>query len=212
MSRRRGERLENAILEVAWDLLTRVGYARLTMEAVAAEAGTSRPVIHRRWPTRASLALAALEHAAPTETEARDTGALRSDLLTLMEQVSRRLGGVHGEVLAGTVAETARDPDAAQALRARLVATARGQAVATILQRAADRGEIPTARLPERVARLPFDLIRNEVVLYGGPPDQEAITEILDSVVLPAILQAVAARTTRQPRAHRRPRRTETPT
>jgi AcrR family transcriptional regulator len=195
MSRRRGERLEQAILDVAWDLLNRVGYARLTMEAVAAEAGTSRPVIHRRWPTRAGLALAALEHAAPAEPGAPDGGTLRADLLALMEQVAARLGTVYGEVVAGIVAETARDPDAVNALRTRLTGAARGQAVATIVQRAVDRGEIPSARLPERVVKLPFDLIRNEVVLYGGPPDQKVIAEIVDSVVLPAILHAVAATT-----------------
>ncbi|GAA4616062.1 TetR/AcrR family transcriptional regulator [Actinoallomurus liliacearum] len=195
MSRRRGERLEQAILDVAWDLLTRVGYARLTMEAVAAEAGTSRPVIHRRWPTRASLALAALEHAAPAETEAPDTGTLRTDLLALMGQVAHRLGTVHGEVLAGIVAETARDPDATHALRTRMATTAQGHVVATIVQRAVDRGEIPTIRLPERVAKLPFDLIRNEVVLYGNPPGQEVIAEIVHSIILPSILQASATET-----------------
>jgi AcrR family transcriptional regulator len=186
MTRRRGERLEQAILDVAWDLLTRVGYARLTMEAVAAEAGTSRPVISRRWPTRAGLALAALEHAAPAKAEPPDTGSLRGDLLGLMGQVARRLSSVHGEILAGIVAETARDPDAVRALRARL--GDQGHAVAAIVGRAEDRGEIRTARLPERVIKLPYDLIRNEMVLYGGPPGQEVIAEIVDSIVLPAML------------------------
>jgi AcrR family transcriptional regulator len=190
MHRRRGERLEQAILDAAWDLLSEVGYAKLTMEAVAAKAGTSRPVIHRRWPTRAQLALAALDHAAPAEIEPPDTGSLRTDLLALMGHVVRRFGTVHGEILAGMAAETARDPEAAHALRARLAVTTRGHLVAAIVRRAADRGEVPPVRLPGRVARLPLDLIRNEVVLYGRPPGEEVIAEIVDSIIVPAILQA----------------------
>ncbi len=192
MSRRRGERLEQAILDATWDLLTQVGYAKLTMEAVAAKAGTSRPVIHRRWPTRAQLALAALDHTAPADTEPPDTGGLRTDLLAMMKQTARRFGSVHGEVLAGMAVETARDPEAAHALRARLTVTPRGQQVATVVRRAVERDEIPAVRLPSRVTTLPLDLIRNEIVLYGQPPGEDAITEIVDSILLPAILHASA--------------------
>jgi AcrR family transcriptional regulator len=192
MSRRRGERLEHAILDAAWDLLTQVGYARLTMEAVAAEAGTSRPVIHRRWTTRAQLALAAMDHAAPAETRTPDTGSLRTDLLILMENVVGRVKSVHGEVLAGMAAETARDPEAVHALRDRLTATAEGRHVAAIIQRAAERDEIPHIQVPARLARLPLDLIRNEVILYGQPPDKGAIAEIVDAIILPAIRHAPA--------------------
>ncbi|MFC7382363.1 TetR/AcrR family transcriptional regulator [Sphaerisporangium rhizosphaerae] len=193
MSRRRGERLEQAILDATWELLAEMGYAKLTMEAVAARAGTSRPVIHRRWPTRAQLALAALDHAAPADTEPPDTGGLRTDLLAMMEHVARRHGSVHGEVLAGMAVETARDPEAAHALRARLASTAQGGQVATIVRRAVERGEIPAVRLPSRVARLPLDLMRNEVVVYGRPPGEDVITEIVDSIVIPAILHAPAS-------------------
>ncbi|MFF4415644.1 TetR/AcrR family transcriptional regulator [Streptosporangium sp. NPDC001559] len=192
MGRRRGERLEQAILDATWDLLTQVGYAKLTMEAVAARAGTSRPVIHRRWPTRAQLALAALDHAAPSDTEPPDTGELRTDLLAMMRQIAHRFGSVHGEVLAGMTAETARDPEAAHALRARLAVTTRGRQVATMVRRAVERNEILPVLLPSRVTTLPLDLIRNEIVLYGRPPGEDAITEIVDFVLLPAILHAPA--------------------
>lgn len=187
MSRRRGAPLEHAILDAAWDLLTQVGYAKLTMEAVAARAGTSRPVIHRRWPTRAQLAFAAVQHAAPAETDTPDTGSLRTDLVALMERLVRRVDSVHGEVLAGIAAETARDPDAMHAIRGRLTATTEDRHVTAVVQRAAERGEIPAVQLPARVTRLPTDLIRNEVILYGQPPDGNTIAEIVDRVILPAI-------------------------
>ena len=46
-TRRRGTALEAALLEAAWDELSEVGYAALTMEGVAARARTSRAVLYR---------------------------------------------------------------------------------------------------------------------------------------------------------------------
>ncbi|WP_281284761.1 hypothetical protein [Nonomuraea mesophila] len=43
------------------------------------------------------------------------------------------------------------------------------------------------------MATLPMDLIRNEAILYGRPPDQRMIAEIVDSIVLPAIHRAAAS-------------------
>ena len=58
-SRRRGATLEEAILDAAWAELIDHGYAEMTLEAVAKRAGTSRPVLYRRWPSRTKLATAA---------------------------------------------------------------------------------------------------------------------------------------------------------
>ncbi|MFI7152219.1 TetR/AcrR family transcriptional regulator [Nonomuraea sp. NPDC050022] len=192
-TRRRGERLEHAILDATWQIVTEVGYARLTFEAVAALAGTSRPVLSRRWPTRAELALAAMEHAAPPSIKAPDTGSLRSDLIELLRQAVNGLGTVRGEVLAGLAAETARDPDATAALHAWLARSTREDTTATVLARAADRHEIRAVDLSPRVLRLPFDLVRNEVVVYGHLPADDTTTSIVDDVLLPLIHQLTTA-------------------
>ena len=49
-----GER-EAEILDAALVLLGRVGYDRLTMDAVAAEAKASKATLYRRWTTKPSL-------------------------------------------------------------------------------------------------------------------------------------------------------------
>ncbi|MFI6793108.1 TetR/AcrR family transcriptional regulator [Nonomuraea sp. NPDC050383] len=192
-TRRRGEQLEHAILDATWQILEEVGYARLTFEAVAALAGTSRPVLSRRWPTRVELALAAMERAAPPGIEVPDTGSLRSDLIELLRQTVKGLGSVRGEVLAGLAAEAARDPDGAAALHVWIARSTRGDAAATVLARAADRHEIRAVNLPPRVLQLPFDLVRNEVVLRGRPPGDDAIASIVDDILLPLIRQLTTA-------------------
>src|SRR5579863_6163266 len=64
-SRRRGEVLEAALLDAAWAELQAVGYAGLTMEAVADRAGTSRAVLYRRWRNRPELVIAAMRRHRP---------------------------------------------------------------------------------------------------------------------------------------------------
>src|SRR5580658_8726409 len=59
-TRRRGAALEHALLDAAWAELQDVGYAALTIEAVADRAGTSRAVLYRRWRNRPELVIAAM--------------------------------------------------------------------------------------------------------------------------------------------------------
>ena len=57
----------------------------------------------------------------------------------------------------------------------------------TILERAAVRGEA-RPDVSQRVASLPLDLIRHELVLTPHPPSQSTIEEIVDEVFLPLVL------------------------
>src|SRR5687767_8812771 len=88
-SRRRGRELEDALLDAAWEELVEVGYARLTFEGVAARAGTSRPVLYRRWLNRSDLAIAAIRRQRWTNPVATpDTGTVRGDLIALLRAAS----------------------------------------------------------------------------------------------------------------------------
>src|SRR5580658_5732141 len=81
VTRRRGEALEAALLDAAWDELQLAGYQALTMEAVADRAGTSRAVLYRRWPKKAELVVAALRRHRPILSgDVPDTGSLRGDV------------------------------------------------------------------------------------------------------------------------------------
>ncbi|MFE2418175.1 TetR-like C-terminal domain-containing protein [Streptomyces hokutonensis] len=54
-------------------------------------------------------------------------------------------------------------------------------------ERAAERGEVPTADLPERIVTLPTDLLRHEIVLSDRPVTDAALEEIVDDVLLPLV-------------------------
>src|SRR5580692_8480159 len=87
--RRRGAALEQALLDAAWEELTDGGYGRFTMDAVVKRAGTSPPVLYRRWPNREALVRATISHILRRYMlEVPDTGSLREDVLTLMREIN----------------------------------------------------------------------------------------------------------------------------
>jgi AcrR family transcriptional regulator len=187
-SRRRGAELEQAILEAAWAELKAVGYSALTIEAVAARAGTGKTVIYRRWSSRAELVIAAWSKQVPMPPERPNTGALRSDLIALFTTIARRVDTMMSELVAGVMGEAFRHPEVIALLRERLKTAPLLDVVQTIVQRAVDRGELRAAvTLSNRAVHVPLDLIRNEAMVFGAPIGEEAITELVDDVYLPLL-------------------------
>src|SRR5262245_1738592 len=167
-TRRRGAELERAILRAVADELAEHGYASLTMDRVAARAGTSKNVIYRRWSSRAALSVAAYRRLLPTDPEdTPDTGDLRSDALALLNRANERLSSPVGKVLRELLTGIQDDPEVLGEIRQQ-VARAGVAPWLTILSRAAARGEIGTEALTPRVATVAVDLLRSEYSLNGA--------------------------------------------
>ncbi|WP_433383971.1 TetR/AcrR family transcriptional regulator [Actinoplanes sp. CA-142083] len=192
-TRRRGAALEEALLEAAWEELTEVGYARFTVEGVAARAGTSRPVIYRRWPQRAELAIAAVQHFSRSEAivEAPDTGSFRDDLVAVLKDVSGRRSALitlFSVQMGEYFAETGSSP--AELREQFLAARQRPFGFDRVLDRAIERGEVDPAKLTPRVRALPGDLLRHELLMTLRPASEQAIAEIVDEIFLPLVRKA----------------------
>ena len=54
--------VDAAILTAAVDLLAEIGYARLTMEQVAARAGVGKASLYLRWPNKVALVAEAIQY------------------------------------------------------------------------------------------------------------------------------------------------------
>lgn len=185
--RRRGATLESALLQAAWDELKEVGYAGLSMERVANRARTSRSVLYRRWPNRPELILAALRrHAAFDASDIPDAGSLREDLLTLLRRLSKRSGEV-ASVLSVLIAENFQESGLTLARLRELALAGSPQTMATILERAVARGEIDRARLSPRIAALPVDLVRHDLIMSQSPVPEATLVEIVDKIFLPLV-------------------------
>jgi AcrR family transcriptional regulator len=185
-TRRRGAALEAALLDAAWDELRTVGYASLTMEAVADRAGTSRAVLYRRWRSRPELVIAALRRHRPMLSgEVPDTGSLRGDVLAVLRRMSARLAEVGPETVYGLLGDYFADSGLFAEIQEQVMQIGAG-VMTTILKRAADRGET-RGDISPRIATLPTDLFRHELLLTRSPPTERVIAEIVDDVFLPLV-------------------------
>src|SRR3954466_3620306 len=118
-TRRRGEEVERAILRAAAEELRGAGYARMTMDGVAARAGTNKNAIYRRWPHRAALGIAAYRHLTDAVIPNPDTGTLRGDALEVLRRGEETSDSPYGAILRGLLAAAADDPNLLTLMRER---------------------------------------------------------------------------------------------
>lgn len=187
-TRRRGAKLEHALLDAAWEELRESGYARLTMERVAERAGTSRAVIYRRWHNRAELVIAAMRYRQPVRSGSiPDTGTLRGDVLAVLRRVCTRTAELGPDTMIGMLSDLLSDDQAFEQILEQLTRGG-GEVMSSVLDRAIARGEARQDVAP-RVARLPTDLLRHELILTHQPPSTRALEEIVDQIFLPLVLR-----------------------
>ena len=189
-SRRRGETLEAAILQAAWDELSDVGYDHLTMEGVAARAKTNKAVLYRRWANKAKLVSAAsLKFVPRPSNEIPDTGDLRSDVLALLLGIARPLQAIGARTIHGLMVEQL-GPELISSLPQILQRGTENRlssSLRTILKNAELRGEVNLEKISLRVISLPADLLRYEILITQEPISDKAIVEIVDDIFMPLV-------------------------
>jgi len=185
--RRRGEQLEAALLAAAWDELVEAGFARLTMESVAARAKTGVAVLYRRWHSKDDLVIAAIRHYGTAHpVEVPDTGSLRGDMIALLSSFSSTrvsFAAIVSAVFSGLLASTGLTP--AQ-VREKILAD-RPLHSDQIFARAHERGEIDLDRIPPAVLTMPFDLIRHDMLMTYKPIPPERVLAIVDDLFMPLV-------------------------
>ena len=191
--RRRGEELEAALLEAAWDELVEVGFGKLTMESVAARARTGVAVLYRRWPRKDDLVLAAIRHYGQIRpVPIPDTGTLRGDMLALLRDVNEgrsSFTAIVSSVFAGLLADSGLTP---ADVRAKILGD-RPLWSDEIFRRAHERGEIDLDRLPPLVLEMPFDLLRHDLLMTLKPVSWDRIVSIVDDLFIPLATGQVAS-------------------
>ncbi|WP_268761157.1 TetR/AcrR family transcriptional regulator, partial [Frankia sp. AvcI1] len=139
--RPRDPRCDEAILDAALHELATVGFAGLSMEAVAAGAGVGKATVYRRWPTKDALIVDALDTLADS-VEAVETGSLRDDLVAWLNALRRHnIQSLSGRIMPRLAAERSTHPELFATYSQKVIEPSR-QRAADLLRRGVDAGEL----------------------------------------------------------------------
>jgi AcrR family transcriptional regulator len=142
-SARRNAATQRAILAAAARLVRRQGYNRVTIEAIAAEAGAGKQTIYRWWKTKPALFADLLGGSALRKPKpGRESGALLTRLIRLLNELAREIASpLRAQIYAGLMAEAAADPAIAAAVETRLIG-AHADRLVVVLKQGRTRGKI----------------------------------------------------------------------
>src|SRR4051812_25071715 len=136
----RAARVVTDVLTATAEELSRVGYAAMRVEDVAARSGVNKTTIYRRWPTKPELVGAALRSVWETP-EVPDTGSLRTDFVASLSKSATFAMSPIGRGLTRVIQVELAHPELepiARALREDYRALREA-----LVQRGIDRGELP---------------------------------------------------------------------
>ncbi|WP_169952003.1 TetR/AcrR family transcriptional regulator [Microbispora sp. H11081] len=123
-ARRRSESSRRAILTAAFELVGEVGYAKLSIEGIAARAGVGKQTIYRWWPSKGAVLFDAFLMLSEGEDDSPalpDTGDLEADLKTVLRATVAELNDPrYDEPMRALNTEILHDPALAAAYAERL--------------------------------------------------------------------------------------------
>ncbi len=190
--RGRAERVVNLVLRATAKELTRVGYAQLRVEDVAARSGINKTTIYRRWPTKAELVAAALQEIAAKPTPI-DTGSLRGDLRESLREAIAQGRQLRGRGIM-RILQTERTAAEIDALAHRLRDEQHERRVAMV-ERGIVRGELSKGVDPHLVVDLVTAPVLRRVFTFGDAVDADYIDRVLDVVLAGVAAQKPHSRT-----------------
>jgi AcrR family transcriptional regulator len=180
--RQRDPEIDAAVTAATLAVLGEVGYAKLSIGAVATRAQVYRPAIYRRWPSKQHLvtdAIASTIGVTPTP----DTGDLRADLISGIATIADGFAdGALGRVLLAVIADLPADPGL-QAQFFDRVFHPRRETTRTTLERAIERGLVKPDIDMDFVLDALAAPIYFRALFQHAPLDRRLVEETVDLVL-----------------------------
>lgn len=191
MQRRRGAELEAAIRAAVLELVAARGAAGVTMEAVAAAAGTSKPVLYRRWPDSQALVRDTLLTMATTAIPAADTGSYRTDMLATLRGWVALFTGPTAPLLRAVIAAMSHDDVLADAFRSEVIGWRKEQ-MGELLARGVARGEVRADVDVDILRELAQSVLWHRLLITDDPIDDDLAVRLVDDILLPLVTPTTA--------------------
>lgn len=167
-----------AILQAAFDILVKRGYAGMAIEAVAQAAGVGKTTIYRWWPAKADLAVEAFFVATADELALPQSSSAMADFHDQILNLAALLHGSRGAVLAAMLGGARGDPALAAALGARWLAPRRAWGMQRMVRAVADGQVRPGVKVPAALSLL-YGPVYTPLLFGNAVPDRDSLNDIL---------------------------------
>ncbi|MDA8416523.1 MAG: TetR/AcrR family transcriptional regulator [Betaproteobacteria bacterium] len=180
--RPRSSSVRKAILKATNDLLDEDGFANLTIEGIAARAGTGKSTIYRWWKSKGALAIEAfLEELAPIIAFPHTSKAM-ADLRSQMHSVAQAYREKPGKVVREMIALGQSDPETKNLFIEGYLMPRRNLAK-EVLQRAIDQGELKSRIDLEIIVDMLYGPIFHRMLTGHAPIDDNYVNSIISSLL-----------------------------
>lgn len=164
--RPRNPALDEAILSAAAHQLGELGYARMSLESVAATAGTTVPSLRRRYRNKAEL-VAAVIGSLRVEEPPAEAPTPRAHALAILENFHSNLRAIPALAILGSLlAEEDRHPELLHLFKTRLIEPRRA-----LLRQALEAGDLPESTDLDALTSMLIGSFYGRHVTLAGIPD-----------------------------------------
>lgn len=166
-------------MTAALEIAAESGYARLTIEGIAARAGVGKQTIYRWWPTKADVLLEASAAKADLRVPLDDRGSYAADLRAFLT-ASYRLANDRAlaDLLRSLMAEAQLDDAFGERFRDTFLQRRR-DALTVIVDRAAARGDLPPRPGKTAVLDLVFGTLWYRVLATRDRLDKALVDDLV---------------------------------
>jgi AcrR family transcriptional regulator len=190
--RPRNPALDRAILSAAAQQLGEFGYARMSLESVAAAAGTTVPSLRRRYPNKAEL-VAAVIGSLRVEEPPASAPTPRAHALAILENFHSNMRAIPALAILGSLlAEDGRHPELLHLFKTRIVEPRRA-----LLRQALASGDLPDSTDLDALTSMLVGSFYGRYITIAGIPDDWP--ERVLSVVWPPDTRPVSPRPDHDP-------------
>ena len=180
MPRPLSETARQKAIDATMAILATEGMDGFSVEAVCRSSGVAKTTLYRHWASGNELLVDALDCHIVT-VDPPDTGNLTDDLMALMSTAVLVMGDPsRRQLLLDLLGAATRDPEL-QRINEAMMAE-RTQPITAIIERAVERGEIPSVDLQQAMDFVHGPLMARTLV-HGQPPDASELPSLVAMIV-----------------------------
>ena len=183
VGRPRDPKLDAVITGATLELLADIGFAALTIEAVATRAGVGKATLYRRWPGKEQLVIDAVRTLSEDPDPDTSAGA-RDELVGLLEAVRRKsISSLAGRIFPRLIGESVDNPEFMRRYREQVLDPRRDR-FRTALLRAVEQGLVRAdVDTDHAIGLLVGPMAYRNLIRNDPPPGPELAARIVDDVL-----------------------------